>query len=475
MAAELLTVGKADKPSRAGYAWHDAGSELRTLQRLIEDAGRHAEGAVDAWLDGEELRSGADALARQLNRAAVLLEELHRDDGQNPVDEEFLARVRKPAPSLVDRARRRGDLCQLRGELARRSRQLTVPGDRWQATWHQGQVAARSEDGRVVRGYAAAPEAVEQLLQSFEATSCHRPRARVVVVDERPERRVTDRHTAGTSYTDRAAAFDADSAALASVLAALDRLRQQWPATALVECVDIAAEDLQLVAPPVPRFSLYRGNSSYWATSTSAGWIPTRAIVSGIDPVWGVFDRAEELRGTGWVSRAASELLDTDPGDLPGFLRRQLLASGSVDLAIINGPAGPLYTVSSGGAHRTHLFKILGLPFLFAHLTARIAPSRIDVTSVIDTSKGVAEAKRVAEGWHLLIERGLVHGTISYQGEFATLHLDFTPAPWLLGDDAFVTAYNKAYERVYPGALAQLGIPTCALADEQAWRTWLHT
>ncbi|WP_030593818.1 hypothetical protein [Streptomyces anulatus] len=475
MAGELLALGKRDKLSRAGYAWHDAGSELRTLQRLVEDAGRHAEVAVDAWLDGEELRSGADALAWQLKRTAVLLEELHRDDGQNPVDEELLAGVLKPAPSLVDRARRRGDLCQLRRELARRSSRLTVAGDRWQATWHQGQVTARSEDGRVVRGYAAAPEAVEQFLQPFEATSCHRPRARVVVVDERPEHRVTDRHTAGTSYTDRAAAFDADSAALAGVVAALNGLRQQWPAEAVAERVHSAAEELQLVAPPAPSFSLYRGTWPYWATSTSAGWVSTPAVVSGIDPIWGVFDRAEELRGAGWVSRAASELLATDPGDLPGFLRHHLLAGGSVDLTVINGPAGPLYTVSSGGAHRTHLFKILGLPFLFAHLTARIAPSRIDVTSVIDTSKGVAEAKRVAEGWHLLIERGLVHGTVSYQGEFATLHIDFAPAPWLLGNDAFVTAYNQAYERVYPGALAQLGVPTHALADEQTWRAWLHT
>ncbi|MFB7190323.1 hypothetical protein ACFCZT_34665, partial [Streptomyces sp. NPDC056230] len=76
---------------------------------------------------------------------------------------------------------------------------------------------------------------------------------------------------------------------------------------------------------------------------------------------------------------------------------------------------------------------------------------------------------------HALIERGLVHGSISYQGDFATLQLDAAPAPWLIGDDAFASAYNSAYERVYPGALNQLGIPSTALNGARTWCAWLHS
>lgn len=33
--------------------------------------------------------------------------------------------------------------------------------------------------------------------------------------------------------------------------------------------------------------------------------------------------------------------------------------------------------------------------------------------------------------------------------------------------------WARNYERVYPGALAGIGIPPLALADPEAWRNWL--
>lgn len=54
------------------------------------------------------------------------------------------------------------------------------------------------------------------------------------------------------------------------------------------------------------------------------------------------------------------------------------------------------------------------------------------------------------------------------------LDLDHAPAPWLLGDAALASAYNTAYERVYPGALTELGIPAAALAGRKAWEQWLY-
>ncbi|NEB16726.1 hypothetical protein [Streptomyces coelicoflavus] len=109
---------------------------------------------------------------------------------------------------------------------------------------------------------------------------------------------------------------------------------------------------------------------------------------------------------------------------------------------------------------------------MIAKLYARIPPRRFDVARVIDTAKGMTGVERAGCGWHTLLERGLLHGSIRYQGAFAVL--DHAPAPWLLGDAALTSSYNTAYERVYPGALSELGIPTAALAGRTAWEQWLY-
>ncbi|KRD23532.1 hypothetical protein [Streptomyces sp. Root264] len=64
---------------------------------------------------------------------------------------------------------------------------------------------------------------------------------------------------------------------------------------------------------------------------------------------------------------------------------------------------------------------------MIAKLNARIAPHRFDVASVIDTAKGMTEVERIGRGWHTLLERGLLHGRIRYEGAFAVLDLDHAP------------------------------------------------
>ncbi|MFC8290650.1 hypothetical protein ACFUJ0_07190 [Streptomyces sp. NPDC057242] len=194
--------------------------------------------------------------------------------------------------------------------------------------------------------------------------------------------------------------------------------------------------------------------------------------MQAVDKVWGHFDRSEASCGPSWIPRAARELLTSEPEQLAAFLRHHLAEEPPISLGVINGPAGPLCNISSGGAHRTHLFRILGLPWMITELYARIPPRRFDVACVIDTAKGMTEAERIGRGWHTLLERGLLHGRIHYEGAFAVLDLDH--APWLLGDAALASSYNTAYERVYPGALSELGIPTTALADRKAWEQWLY-
>ncbi|MFH9043543.1 hypothetical protein ACH4FA_29930 [Streptomyces sp. NPDC017966] len=64
---------------------------------------------------------------------------------------------------------------------------------------------------------------------------------------------------------------------------------------------------------------------------------------------------------------------------------------------------------------------------------------------------------------------GLLHGRIRYEGAFAVLDRGHALAPWLLGDATLAGAYNTAYERVYPGALTELGIPATAFSTAAAW------
>jgi hypothetical protein len=68
-------------------------------------------------------------------------------------------------------------------------------------------------------------------------------------------------------------------------------------------------------------------------------------------------------------------------------------------------------------------------------------------------------------------QSGLLHGRIRHEGAVAVL--DHALTPWLLGDAALASSYNTAYERVYPGALTELGIPATALTGRKAREQWL--
>lgn len=472
----LTTVQESDTSAREGYLWHQATDELYLWDQVVAAAGRHAAAAVEGHLDGDELRDAAEQAAHRITQARDLLREWHGERAEYPLDEELLAGVLRPAPSLLAGARRRGDLQRLEADVARRPVHLDRPGGTWAATWHSdGSLTARRDDGLCVRGWSATPGAAEQALQSFEATSRHRPKITLTLHGERPEGPAAGSDPPGIDGVDVLRAFDADRAALDATAAAIIQLQRAWPGHEIRDRVRAATTQLQTSAPQSPHFNLYNRQREHdWAASESAAWVRTDAIVHAIDKVWGDFDRSEASRGPSWIPRATRELLTTKPEQLAAFLRHHLAEEPAISLSVINGPAGPLYNVSTGGAHRTHLFRILGLPWMIAKLYARIPPRRFDVASVIDTAKGMTEVERVGRGWHTLLERGLLHGRIRYEGAFAVLDLDHAPAPWLLGDAALASAYNTAYERVYPGALTELGIPATALTGRKVWEQWLY-
>ncbi|MEU5298603.1 hypothetical protein [Streptomyces umbrinus] len=472
----LTTVQESDTSAREDYLWHQATEELYQWDQVVAAAGRHAAAAVDGHLDGDELRDAAQQAAHRITQARDLLHEWHSERAKYPLDEELLAHVLRPTPSLLARARRRGDLQRLEADLARRPVHLDRPGGTWAATWHSdGALTAHRDDGLCVRGWSATPDATGQALQSFEATSRHRPQIALTVHGERPEAPAAGSDAPGIDRVDVLRAFDADRTALDATVAAITQLQRAWPEHEINDRVRAATTQLQTSAPQSPYFDLYnRQREHEWAASASAAWVRTDAIVQAVDEVWGDFDRSEASRGPSWIPRATRELLTTKPEQLAASLRHHLAEVPPISLGVINGPAGPLYNVSSGGAHRTHLFRILGLPWMIAKLYARIPKRRFDVASVIDTAKGMTEVERVGRGWHTLLERGLLHGRIRYEGAFAVLDLDHASAPWLLGDAALASAYNTAYERVYPGALTELGIPAPALTGRKTWELWLY-
>jgi YD repeat-containing protein len=472
----LTMAQESDTSAREGYLWHQATDELFLWDQVVAAAGRHAAAAVDGHLDGDELFDAAEQAAHRITQARELLREWHSERAEYPLDEELLAHVLRPAPSLLARARHRGDLQRLEADLARRPVHLDRPGGTWAATWHSdGNLTAHRDDGLCVRGWSATPDAVEQALQSFEATSRHRPQITLTLHGERPEAPAAGSDAPGIDGVDVLRAFDADRAALDATVAAITQLQQSWPEHEISDRVRAATTQLQTSAPQPPHFNLYNRQQEHdWAASESAAWVRTDAIVHAVDKVWGDFDRSEASRGPSWIPRAARELLTTKPEQLAAFLRHHLAEEPAISLSVINGPAGPLYNISMGGAHRTHLFRILGLPWMIAKLYAPTPPRRFDVASAIETAKGKTEVERVGRGWHTLLERDLLHGRIRYEGAFAMLDLDHAPAPWLLGDAALVSAYNTAYERVYPGALTELGIPATALTGRKAWELWLY-
>jgi hypothetical protein len=213
--------------AREGYLWHQAADELYLWDEVVAAAGRHGAAAVEGHLDGDELRDAARQAAHRITQARDLLREWHSERAEYPLDEELLACVLRPAPSLLARARRRSGLQRREADLARRAVHLDRPGGTWAATWHSdGTLTAHRNDGLCVRGWSATPDATGQALQSFEATSRHSPKITLTLHGERPEAPAAGSDPPGIDRGDVLRAFDADRAALDATVAAITQLQR---------------------------------------------------------------------------------------------------------------------------------------------------------------------------------------------------------------------------------------------------------
>jgi hypothetical protein len=160
---------------------------------------------------------------------------------------------------------------------------------------------------------------------------------------------------------------------------------------------------------------------------------------------------------------------------VPGSVvhRVEHLADEQLTTAHAGRPAtdGPLHEVGGNGTHRTHAMRLLDVPQIAAEVYVPSLPLKLSTADVLTDR---SDRPPMADLWQALIDQNLLTGQV-YQGPYhtATLEPDHIAAPWLLlaPDDA--ASLSAAYTRLYPGALAALGVPAAAAASGEAWTRWL--
>ncbi len=228
-----------------------------------------------------------------------------------------------------------------------------------------------------------------------------------------------------------------------------------------------------------------------FATQTSANrdhagsldttqWVPTRLVAATRLTTWGEFNGHRQSM----LKHIAQGLLDAQ--DLQAFTAT--LFTDPINLMHTPAWAGPLYRVGLNGNHRVHLARLLDLPWLATTVSHTKTPpawkssSMASVESDVVTNHWSEQRARIR---HALIEglirRGIVEGEFVDDGHSddnpsllrRTLRCTRLPAPWLVRAPELAVAANAFYEKLYPGALAMLGIPTQVGIDASAWQAWL--
>jgi hypothetical protein len=501
--AERRPDGESTPPARVvPAAWTDVTELLwqadllqrALIDRAIEDA--------DAFVDLEELRQPGGDLAAAMKDAGNLLRQLHTQDDREPsaiapmVLPEHDGRPRTYLSLTELRAARDlGQVEDITADMTRRAPAVAaataVDAGRWDVRWEpSGRFHAEpvpdndhdtvyGMDRPTVLGWAAHPAAVADELGRWST----RPRpAEISWQDLRPgpisrlcsltpvtEPVISEDHAVG--------AFWAQPDRLADVLAVIDALRRSIPPVLIPDEVAARAAALQAEEPQLPDLVGAIGTGDPWVLSTTTEWVRTQAVVRTADEVWGEFDRDEDERHARWIPDRTRDLLAVPYAEVPTFLARHFAGhqSEAVRLLRVPGPAGPLYALGSGGSHRTHLCRILGLPWMFAVTTMVPIPRRVETAAVTPPEHRPQACRATADLWRGLLDHKIIRGElVSHRSDWpVALRLEYAPAPWLLLPAEQATRYNQRYELLYPGALAAAGIPTAALDSASAWRAWL--
>ncbi|MGY1965521.1 hypothetical protein ACW9HH_14860 [Nocardia gipuzkoensis] len=260
----------------------------------------------------------------------------------------------------------------------------------------------------------------------------------------------------------------------------LSQLRTRIPAESqeLAEWLGEHTGRVNATAPQVGEVMVFDGKGSVGyepsrdpvAASECLCWVDPRAIVSTPDRRWGEFDRMETGRRslTGFcetlrAADTAAGLEDWIDDFTIGRLRQP------VRLTRVEGPAGPVFVLSADGTHRAHFARVFGLPLLALVRTCAL-PRPLHVVDHPDIS-GVDRFRRWGALWGGL----RAHGLLEVEGDpepawFARWTPTRLCADWMLLPPPAAVEVNRAYDRVYPGALEEAtGLPEEVLFDAQGW------
>lgn len=186
-------------------------------------------------------------------------------------------------------------------------------------------------------------------------------------------------------------------------------------------------------------------------------WVDSAAIVNAGNLAWGAFADHRPER----MALIARRLLTAED---PWRAAVRTFAEEPMRLVRVQGPAGPIYEVDSNGLHRAHLARLLPLPWVFADI--RLVP----LPWAVEPSWEYGD--ELTTLWRGLLRHGLVAGRLATD-PVVRLDLDWAAAPWLLATAETACAINRAYERVYPGAWAAVGVPPGVADDPGRWTAWL--
>jgi hypothetical protein len=210
LATLVLGVDQEPPPAvaeRSGENWREAADALRQGTLLLRQLPRTVRAVAEPCLDTHDLCEAIRDLGRQVDDAANVLGEVETGA---PADAATLDGVVFPSWALLRLARQRAELRLPEEAMARREDAVSGPGAVWEASWEaDGSVSARSQTGLLVRGWAACPQAVAQVVAPWEASSDNRPRVRLTSSDTSPDVPAPWGEGAPVTARDLAEAFNA--------------------------------------------------------------------------------------------------------------------------------------------------------------------------------------------------------------------------------------------------------------------------
>lgn len=319
-------------------------------------------------------------------------------------------------------------------------------------------------------GVGDVPAVVEDLLRQCSVPAGSPVRIRWVSDDSTsrpgiPRRQATvwEQPDLPADQEERARVIAGSPQRMAEMAAALDQLRADLdPADVAAHLVE-AARRAKAEQPSTPPIELGAAGGECLvleeraARAVSWDWVDPAAIVNAGSRPWGEFGshRPEQMA-------LVTRRLLTAPDPTSAAVRT--FAEEPMQLDRVQGPAGPIYEVGSNGLHRSHLGRLLPLPWVFADIRVIPLPA---------TVRPYRKHEEQLTGlWRGLLRRGLVAGHLTTE-PVVRLELDWAAAPWLLTTAETACAINQAYERVYPGAWEAVGVPAGTAADPQRWTAWL--